>query len=178
MCWAVAQRTLPRVRAEAPSICLRSPRCCQLSATVWSPQPTRPQIRLTAVCVPVTGIPYLGPLLAGPFSPTIGRGIGCREPESKIPVRQTSVTRLQQAAKIALVHNRALGIAIISAMSKGMWWLYFRRSGKLVGVAIIEAPTLYHARTRLAVRGIGRVADYSDAKKLDDGDAALVLQIA
>ena len=55
-----------------------------------------------------------------------------------------------------------------------MWWLYFRRGGKLVGVAIIEAPTLYHARTRVAVRGIGKAADYSDAKKLDDGDAALV----
>jgi hypothetical protein len=39
-----------------------------------------------------------------------------------------------------------------------MWWLYFRRAGKLVGVAIIEAPTLYRARTRVAVRGIGRAA--------------------
>jgi hypothetical protein len=57
---------------------------------------------------------------------------------------------------------------------KGMWWLYFRRAGKLVGVAIIEAPTLYHARTRVAVRGIGKAMDYSDAKKLDDEDAALV----
>jgi hypothetical protein len=56
----------------------------------------------------------------------------------------------------------------------GMWWLYFCRDGKLVGVAIIEAPTLYHARTRVAVRGIGKAVDYSDAKKLDDGDAALV----
>jgi hypothetical protein len=56
----------------------------------------------------------------------------------------------------------------------GMWWLYFRRDGKLVGVAIIEAPTLYHARTRVAVRGIGKAMDYSDAKKLDDEDAALV----
>jgi hypothetical protein len=37
-----------------------------------------------------------------------------------------------------------------------MWWLYFRRAGKLVGVAITEAPTLYHARTRLAVRGLER----------------------
>jgi hypothetical protein len=55
-----------------------------------------------------------------------------------------------------------------------MWWLYFRRSGKLVGVAIIEAPTLCHARTRVAVRGIGRPVDYSDGKKLDDEDAALV----
>jgi hypothetical protein len=55
-----------------------------------------------------------------------------------------------------------------------MWWLYFRRSGKLVGVAIIEAPTLYHARTRVAVRGIRRPADYSDGKKLDDEDAVLV----
>ena len=57
---------------------------------------------------------------------------------------------------------------------KGVWWLYFRRAGKLVGVAIIEAPTLYHARARVAVRGIGKAADYSDAKKLDDEDAALV----
>jgi hypothetical protein len=70
------------------------------------------------------------------------------------------------------------GIAIISAMmippssgdrcragSKGMWWLYCRRDAKLVGVAIIEAPTLYHARTRVAVRGIGKAVDYSDAKK-------------
>jgi hypothetical protein len=55
-----------------------------------------------------------------------------------------------------------------------MWWLYFRRGGKLVGVAIIEAPTLYHARTRVPVRGIGNAVDYSDGKTLDDGDAALV----
>jgi hypothetical protein len=55
-----------------------------------------------------------------------------------------------------------------------MWWLYFRRGGKLVGVAIIEAPTLYHARTRVAVCGIGKAVDYSDGKKLDEGDAALV----
>jgi hypothetical protein len=102
-------------------------------------------------------------------------------------LRSGVVSSLQQAAKIVLAHDCVPGIAIISAMivspssgdrcragSKGMWWLYFRRDGKLVGVAIIEAPTLYHARTRVAVRGIGRAVDYSDAKKLDDGDAALV----
>jgi hypothetical protein len=55
-----------------------------------------------------------------------------------------------------------------------MWWLYFRRGGKLVGVAIIEAPTLYHARTRVAVHGIGKAVDYSEGRKLDDEDAALV----
>jgi hypothetical protein len=38
----------------------------------------------------------------------------------------------------------------------GMWWLYFGRGGELAGVAIIEAPTLYHARTRVAVGGIGK----------------------
>ncbi|HTA98868.1 MAG TPA: hypothetical protein VK804_00190, partial [Bradyrhizobium sp.] len=92
--------------------------------------------------------------------------------------KRTAVSRPQQAAKIVLAHECVPGIAIISAMivspssgdrcragSKGMWWLYFRRDGKLVGVAIIEAPTLYHARTRVAVRGIGRAVDYSDAKK-------------
>ena len=105
----------------------------------------------------------------------------CRIPGS------ADVSRLQRAANIALAQNCVPGIAIISAMmtppssgdrcragSKGMWWLYFRRGGKLVGVAIVEAPTLYHARTRVAVRGIGKAVDYSDAKKLDDGDAALV----
>jgi hypothetical protein len=56
----------------------------------------------------------------------------------------------------------------------GMWWLYFRRGGKLVGVAIIEAPTLYHARTRVAVRGIGKPTEYSDGKEINDEDAALV----
>jgi hypothetical protein len=97
------------------------------------------------------------------------------------------VSRLQQAAKIVSARHCLPGIAIISAMmirpssgdryragSKDMWWLYFRRGGKLVGVAIVEAPTLYHARTRVALRGIGKAVDYSDAKKLDDGDAALV----
>jgi hypothetical protein len=56
----------------------------------------------------------------------------------------------------------------------GTWWLYFRRGGELAGVAIIEAPMLYHARTRVAVRGIGKAAEYSDGKELDDEDAALV----
>jgi hypothetical protein len=54
-----------------------------------------------------------------------------------------------------------------------MWWLYFRRSRKLVGVVIIEAPTLYDARTRVAVRGIGSAADYGDGKEIDE-DVALV----
>jgi hypothetical protein len=100
----------------------------------------------------------------------------------RIP-RSGVVSRLQQAAKIALAHNCVPGIAVISAMMirwpagrrrsarrRSAWratlvWLYFRRGGKLVGVAIIEAPTLYHARTRVAVRGIGKAVDYSDAKK-------------
>jgi hypothetical protein len=45
-------------------------------------------------------------------------------------------------------------------------------------VNLLASPSLkhrrYHARTRVAVRGIGKAADYSDAKKLDDEDAALV----
>jgi hypothetical protein len=56
----------------------------------------------------------------------------------------------------------------------GMWWLYFRRGGELAGVAIIEAPTLYHARTRVAVRGIAKAAEYSEGKELDAEDAALI----
>jgi hypothetical protein len=65
------------------------------------------------------------------------------------------------------------GIEVAQGVA-GMWWLYFRRGGELAGVAIIEAPTLYHARTRVAIRGIGKAAEYSDGKGLDDEDAALV----
>jgi hypothetical protein len=34
-----------------------------------------------------------------------------------------------------------------------MWWVNFRRGGELAGTAIIEAPTIYHARLRLASDG-------------------------
>jgi hypothetical protein len=55
-----------------------------------------------------------------------------------------------------------------------MWWLYYRNEGELVGVAIIAAPSLYHARMRAAVDGIGRAANYSEGKELDAEHAALV----
>ena len=55
-----------------------------------------------------------------------------------------------------------------------MWWVNFRRRGDLTGVAIIEAPTIIHARMRLAVQGIGSPADFSEAKEVDVERAALV----
>ena len=55
-----------------------------------------------------------------------------------------------------------------------MWWVSFRRGGDLTGVAIIEAPTILHARMRLAVRGIGNPADFSEGKEVDVERAALV----
>jgi hypothetical protein len=55
-----------------------------------------------------------------------------------------------------------------------MWWVNFRRGGDLTGVAIIEAPTILHARMRLAVQGIGTPADFSDGKEVDVDRAALV----
>jgi hypothetical protein len=55
-----------------------------------------------------------------------------------------------------------------------MWWVNFRRRGDLTGVAIIEAPTIYHVRMRLAVRGIGNPADFSEGKEVDAERAALV----
>jgi hypothetical protein len=57
-----------------------------------------------------------------------------------------------------------------------MWWLCYRNKGKLVGVAIIEAPSLYHARMQAAVQGIGRVADYSEGKEVAAEHAALIPQ--
>ena len=57
-----------------------------------------------------------------------------------------------------------------------MWWLTYRKEGQLVGVAIIEAPSLYHARMRATVRGIGRAAEYFEGKEVDAEHAALVPQ--
>jgi hypothetical protein len=48
-----------------------------------------------------------------------------------------------------------------------MWWLYFRNGNVLVGAAIIEAPTLYHARLRAAAQGIGRAAEYSAGEAVE-----------
>jgi hypothetical protein len=55
-----------------------------------------------------------------------------------------------------------------------MWWVNFRRGGELTGTAIIEAPTIYHARLRLALRGFGNAADYSDGKEVDAERGALI----
>jgi hypothetical protein len=55
-----------------------------------------------------------------------------------------------------------------------MWWCNFRRSGELTAVAIVEAPTIYHARMRLAARGIGNPADFGEGEQLDSERAALV----
>ena len=55
-----------------------------------------------------------------------------------------------------------------------MWWINFRRSGGLTAVALVEAPTIYHARMRLALRGIGNPTDYSEGNELDPERAALV----
>ena len=42
------------------------------------------------------------------------------------------------------------------------WCLHYRNRGQLVGIAITEAPSLYHARMRAAVQGIGKAAFQSN----------------
>jgi len=48
-----------------------------------------------------------------------------------------------------------------------VWWLIYRRDDKIVGIAIVEAPSLYHARMRAAVAGIGKAADFSQGLEID-----------
>jgi hypothetical protein len=48
-----------------------------------------------------------------------------------------------------------------------MWWLYFCNGNVLVGAAIIEARTLYHARLRAAAQGIGRAAEYNAGEEAE-----------
>lgn len=48
-----------------------------------------------------------------------------------------------------------------------MWWLIYRRDDAVIGIAIVEAPSLYHARMRAAVAGLGKAADFSEGKEID-----------
>jgi hypothetical protein len=48
-----------------------------------------------------------------------------------------------------------------------VWWLIYRRDDKIVGIAIVEAPSLYHARMRAAVAGIGKATDFSEGLEID-----------
>jgi hypothetical protein len=48
-----------------------------------------------------------------------------------------------------------------------VWWLIYRRDDNTVGIAVVEAPSLFHARMRAAVAGIGRAADFSESLEID-----------
>jgi hypothetical protein len=55
-----------------------------------------------------------------------------------------------------------------------VWWLIYRCDGQLAGAAIIEAPSLYHARMTAAVQGIGKAAEYADGHEIDAEHAPLI----
>lgn len=48
-----------------------------------------------------------------------------------------------------------------------LFWLAYRRGSKLAGVAIIEAPSLIHARMRAALDGLAAGLDFAEGHKLD-----------
>jgi hypothetical protein len=48
-----------------------------------------------------------------------------------------------------------------------MRWISYLDGAELVGSAILEAPILYPACTRVAVRGIGSAADYREGKEVE-----------
>ena len=55
-----------------------------------------------------------------------------------------------------------------------VWWLIYRRDDKIVGIAIVEAPSLYHARMRAAVAGIGKATDFSEGLEIDAAHAGAI----
>jgi hypothetical protein len=55
-----------------------------------------------------------------------------------------------------------------------MWWLTYRRSGKVVGVVVIEAPSLIDARMHAALEAVEAGVDFADGHELDAALAALV----
>jgi hypothetical protein len=57
-----------------------------------------------------------------------------------------------------------------------MWWLIYRRDDKISGIAIVEAPSLYHARMRAAVAGIGKAAEFSEGLEIDAAHVCAIPQ--
>jgi hypothetical protein len=55
-----------------------------------------------------------------------------------------------------------------------MWWLTYRRSGKVVGVVVIEAPSLIDARMHATLEAVEAGVDFADGHELDAALAALV----
>jgi hypothetical protein len=55
-----------------------------------------------------------------------------------------------------------------------MWWLTYHRSGKVVGVVVIEAPSLIDARMRAALEAVEAGVDFAEGHELDASRSALV----
>jgi hypothetical protein len=53
------------------------------------------------------------------------------------------------------------------------FWMTYRDSGRLVGVVIMEAPSLVRAGLK-AIRGVGAGATFADGHELSADQAALV----
>jgi len=55
-----------------------------------------------------------------------------------------------------------------------MWWLTYLRSGKTVGVVVIEAPSLIDARMRAALEAVEASVDFAEGHEIDAARSALV----
>ena len=55
-----------------------------------------------------------------------------------------------------------------------MWWLTYLRSGKMVGVVLIEAPSLVDARMRAALEAVEASVDFAEGHEIDAARSALV----
>jgi hypothetical protein len=55
-----------------------------------------------------------------------------------------------------------------------MWWLTYLRYGKMVGVVVIEAPSLVDARMRAALEAVEASVDFAEGQEIDAARSALV----
>jgi hypothetical protein len=55
-----------------------------------------------------------------------------------------------------------------------LFWLCYRRANKLVGVVIIEASELLHARMLATINGLDKLADFSGGYELSAEHAAMI----
>jgi hypothetical protein len=65
-------------------------------------------------------------------------------------------------------------VARIESRGTVMWWLTYGRSGKAVGVVVVEAPSLIDARLRAALEAVEAGVYFAEGHVLDAALAALV----
>jgi hypothetical protein len=86
-------------------------------------------------------------------------------------IREVDTVAMPSRGMGGMANNRPAGQ---TGTAMALWWLSYRRSGEVAGIAIVEAQSLTHARLRAALDGLDQDATFAEGHRLDGKLSALV----